>query len=182
MSANSSTLALPSTDDDIEPILKMLDIFNEGEQRFNANAALLKYGKRFAHVDRYPARLRKGPSGQCFKNCTSALMQFVGADNPPFLYAEGYALDAEFGLAYEHAWLVNTAGRAIDLTWQETDGAVYYGITFKLDALLAAMRFTEVYGLLFNPRLQARLFSEPAAFAKMLSRPGLPGLPSRAIT
>lgn len=182
MSANSLKPALANTNADIAPILKMLGVFNDGEQDFNAYAALLKYGRQFRHVDRTPHALRKGEGRQCFKNCTSAMMQFVGDRSPPYLYAEGYALDAELGIPYQHAWLVDAAGRAIDLTWHKTDGAVYYGITFKLAFVLEAMRSTEVYGLLFNLDLHARLFSDEAVFASAISRPPLPGLPPGKIT
>lgn len=182
MSANSLTTALADTNTETAPILKMLGIFTEGATSFNAEAALLSYGRPFRPVEHLPTGLHKGPSGQCFKNCTRALMPFVGTPNPPFLYAEGYALDAELGIPYQHAWLVNAAGRAIDLTWQETDGAVYYGVTFKLPFVLEAMRSTEVYGVLFNPGLHDRLFSDPAGFQATLCRPGLPGLPRGQIT
>ena len=182
MSANSLNTALADTNTETAPILKMLGIFTEGATSFNAEAALLSYGRPFRPVERLPTGLHKGPTGQCFKNCTRALMPFVGTASPPFLYAEGYALDAELGIPYQHAWLVDAAGRAIDLTWQETDGAVYYGVTFKLPFVLEAMRSTEVYGVLFNLGLHDRLFSDPPAFQATLCRPGLPGLPRGPIT
>jgi len=177
MSANSLKQALPKTNADINTILKLLDIFNDGEQTFNVNAALLKYGRHFKHVDRYPIDLPKGPLGECFKNCTRALMPMIHDCDPPYFYAEGYALDAKLGLPFEHAWLVDAAGRAIDLTWRDTHHAVYFGVTFKPAFLLEAMRRTEVYGVLFNLGLRDRLFSGPAAFTSALCRPGLPGLP-----
>lgn len=182
MSANSLKPALADANADIVPILKMLRIFNEGEQNFNAYAALLKYGRQFRHVDCNSHALRKGESRQCYKNCTSALMQFAGDRDPPYLYAEGYALDAELGIPYQHAWLVDATGKAIDLTWHKTDGAVYYGITFKVTFVLEAMRLTGVYGVLFNLDLHARLFSDEAAFASTISRPPLPGRPPGKIT
>lgn len=182
MSANSLTTALADANTETAPILKMLGIFTEGTTSFNAEAALLSYGRPFRPVEPLPTGLHKGPTGQCFKNCTRALMPFVGTASPPFLYAEGYALDAELGIPYQHAWLVDAAGRAIDLTWQETDGAVYYGVTFKLPFVLEAMRSTEVYGVLFNLGLHDRLFSDPAVFQATLCRPGLPGLPRGPIT
>lgn len=182
MSANSPTTALADANTETAPILKVLGIFTEGTTSFNAEAALLAYGRQFRPVERLPTGLHKGPSCQCYKNCTRALMPFVGTPNPPFLYAEGYALDAEFSIPYQHAWLVNAAGRAIDLTWQETEGAVYYGVTFKLPFVLEAMRSTGVYGVLFNLGLHDRLFSDPAAFQATLCRHGLPSLPRGPIT
>ncbi len=182
MSANALNQVLAKTNTSIEPILKMLRVFNEGVETFNADAALLKFGRQFHHVDRHPTGLRKGALGQCFRNCTSALMQYVGDPHPPFLYAEGYAFDAELGMPFAHAWLVDPTGRAIDLTWRDPEHAIYFGITFKPDFLIEAMRRTEVYGVLFNPHIEDCLFANAATFASTLSRPGLPGLPCAAIT
>lgn len=182
MSANSLVQAVGTTNTDIDTILKMLRIFNEGEQAFNVNAALLKHGRHFEHIDRHPAGLRKGRLGECFKNCTQALMPVICDPHPPYFYAEGYALDGELGIPFEHAWLVDTAGRAIDLTWCTTRDATYYGVAFRSDVLLEAMRLTEVYGILFNPALRGRLFATQAGFAATLRYPGLPGLPHGAVT
>ncbi len=182
MSANSLDNTLKTAAADIDPILKMLGIFDAGVETFNVNAALLKYGRRFEHVDRRPSGLRQGPLGQCFKNCTSPLMQFLTDPNPPYLYAEGYALDSQLGVPFQHAWLVDAAGRAIDLTWINPEDAVYFGVTFSQEFLLEAMRLTEVYGVLFNPGLEKRLFADQATFAQTLRRPSLPGLPRSTFT
>uniref|UniRef100_UPI0026354B6A hypothetical protein n=1 Tax=uncultured Rhizobium sp. TaxID=155567 RepID=UPI0026354B6A len=182
MSANSLDNTLNTAAADIDPILKMLGVFDAGVEAFNVNAALLKYGRRFEHVARRPAGLRQGPVGQCFKNCTSPLMQFLSDPHPPYLYAEGYALDTEMGVPFQHAWLVDAAGRAIDLTWSDPEDAVYFGVTFSQEFLLEAMRLTEVYGVLFNPGLEKRLFADQATFTQMLRRPSLPGLPRSAFT
>lgn len=182
MSANSLDNTLNTAAADIDPILKMLDVFNDGVDTFNADAALLMYGRRFKHIDCRPAGLRQGPLGQCFKNCTSPLMQFLSDPHPPYLYAEGYALDTELGVPFQHAWLVDTAGRAIDLTWSDPADAVYFGVTFSQEFLLEAMRLTEVYGVLFNPGLEKRLFADQATFARTLRRPSLPGLPRSTYT
>lgn len=182
MSANSLNNTLSPATSDIDPILKMLDVFNDGVDTFNADAALLKYGRRFKHVNRRPVDLRQGPLGHCFKNCTSPLMQFLSDANPPYLYAEGYAIDSQLGVPFQHAWLVDAAGRAIDLTWSKPEDAVYFGVTFSQEFLLEAMRLTEVYGVLFNPSLEKRLFADQAAFARTLRRPSLPGLPRSTYT
>ncbi len=109
--------------------------------------------------------------GQCYKNCTRAMMQFFAHDAPPYFYAEGFALDAELGIPFEHAWLVDVNGKAIDLTWRDTANAVYFGVTFKQAFLLEAMRRTEVYGVLFNLGLEDRLFASPGDLPRRSSAP-----------
>lgn len=181
MSANALDQVLATTNADINPILKMLSIFNEGERAFNVNAALLRHGRHFRHIDRYPVGMRKGRLGECYKNCTQALMPVICDPDPPYFYAEGYAMDAELGLPLQHAWLVDTDDQAIDLTWRDNKSVTYYGVIFRPAFLLEAMRFTEVYGVLFNPGLQDRLFHDADVFKSTLCRPGLPGLPRGAV-
>lgn len=163
-------------------IPNILRFYAEHGPAFGFAAALLKFGRHFEHVKHRPTGLSIGPLGQCYKNCTRAMMHFIADNAPPYFYAEGFALDSELGIPYEHAWLVDRNGRAIDLTWKKTANAVYYGVTFKPEFLLETMRRTEVYGVLFNLGIRDRLFSNPDMFATRLCRPGLPGLPRPAIT
>lgn len=155
----------------------ILQFYAEHERQFSYATALLKHGRYFEYVEQHPAGLQKGAAGECFANCARAVMPFLVDTYPPFYYAEGYALDSEFGIPFEHAWLVNASGKAIDLTWKETDNAVYYGVTFKHSFVIDAMRDTRTFGILGNLQLQSRLFESEAKFKAALSKPRLPGLP-----
>jgi hypothetical protein len=165
---------------DLAPIMKLLKAL-ASDAPLNEPAALLTHGRQFEPVERPPEGLSKGPPGRCYANCTSALMHYVGDPNPPFFYAEGYAMDCDLGVPLEHAWLVDVAGKAIDLTWRDRPGVVYFGVTFKLAFLLETMQQTEVYGVLFNTRIHGRLLSSHEAFASALCRPVLPGLPGGTV-
>jgi hypothetical protein len=177
MSAN--TLAKPPvalTDDKTAVIPAMLRFHAQHDQRFGYAAALLKFGRHFDHVKQRPRELSRGRMGQCYANCARALSPTLGWGDPPYFYAEGYALDPVLGIPFEHAWLVDVSGRAIDLTWKDTKKAVYYGVTFKDGFVYEAMRETRIFGILGNFGLRERLFANADAFAAVLSVPGVPDL------
>lgn len=160
-----------------EGLLTWLRFMEEHEGGHGRAAALLKHGRFYPHVAERPDGLRMGRMGLCYCNCTRARYPYLAEDPVPYHYAEGYALDSELGIPFQHAWLVDLDGRAIDLTWRETKNAVYYGVTFNDAYVHKAMVDTGLFGILCSDALQDRLFANPAAFEATLWKPTLPGLP-----
>jgi len=156
-----------------EYIRRLLQFMSEPEVSFGAMTALLRYGRLFKHVQSPPEWLPKGPMGQCFANSARALMPYVCDKIPPYYYAEGYALEPVHGIYFEHAWLVDAQGHVIDLTWDDSENAVYYGVTFKGKFVLDAMRKTRHFGILGNVQLQNRIFKNHAAFRNVIHQPTL---------
>lgn len=85
------------------------------------------------HTEYPPAKahdLPKMEMGECIGNSLLTALA-----HPELKYAEGLALSV-LGLWYRHAWLVNAAGEAIDVTWTHT-GQRYIGRTYQTSAVLA---------------------------------------------
>lgn len=160
-----------------EDLLELLRLMAAHEGEFGRAAALLKHGRFYPHVDRRPTALPMGQMGLCYCNCTRARYPYLADDPVPYHYAEGYALDPESGISFEHAWLVDLNGRAIDLTWTDTSRVHYFGVTFNDAFIYRAMKDTGLFGILFSPQLQSRLFADNAAFEAPLWKLTLPGLP-----
>lgn len=183
MPANSP--AKPSqanTADKRDVIPGILRFLAQQDGCFGYASALLKYGRHFKPVEQLPEELSLGPMGECYANCARALSPFLAYDDKPYYYAEGYALDSELGIPYDHAWLVDMDGNAIDLTWRETTNAVYFGVTFKDTFVYDAMRETRLFGILVNIGLYRRLYTRAEGFAATLAKLPLPGLPRGKIT
>jgi hypothetical protein len=160
-----------------ELLLQLLRFRAAEERAFGRSTALLKYGRVYPHVEQRPPALPMGQMGLCYCNCTRARYPYLAHDPVPFHYAEGYALDGETHSLYEHAWLVDLNGRAIDLTWTDTTNVVYFGVTFTDEFVHEAIMATKLFGILCSAPLQSRLFANSAAFESTLWRPPLPGLP-----
>jgi hypothetical protein len=62
-------------------------------------------------------------------------------------YAEGIARSATIGMWYRHAWLVNAAGEAIDVTWT-TPAERYLGRTYHTAAVLHKAQTREFYSFM----------------------------------
>ena len=160
-----------------EGLLDVLRFMAAHEGELGPTASLLKYGRFYPHVEERPAGLSMGRMGLCYCNCTRARYPYLADDPVPYHYAEGYALDSALGIHYQHAWLVDLNGHAIDLTWRDTKNAVYFGVTFSDAFVYEAMTETGLFGILCSAPLQDRLFANSAAFESTLWRPTLPGLP-----
>lgn len=160
-----------------EDLLEMLRPMAAREGEFGHAIALLKYGRFYPHVKQLPQGLSMGQMGLCYCNCTRARYPYLAHNPVPFRYAEGYALDSELGVLYEHAWLVDMNGRAIDLTWTDTKNVIYFGVTFNDAFVYQAMAETGLFGILCSAALQSRLFANSNAFESTLWKPILPGLP-----
>lgn len=164
--------------DNHEALLEMLRLMAALEGEFGRGGALLQYGRFYPHVKNRPEWLPMGQMGLCYCNCTRARYPYLADDPVPYRYAEGYALFADSGNFYEHAWLVDMNGRAIDLTWTDTKDVIYFGVTFNDAFVYKAMKDTGLFGILCSPPLQRRLFADKAAFESTLWKQVLPGLPS----
>ena len=90
---------------------------------------LLRHGS-FWTPRALPARYRKRPVRQCFHN-TGDLVRRSKA----LRYVEGYAAKLSLGIPMHHAWAVDGEGRVVDTTWDNPEGAVYFGVAFPREQL-----------------------------------------------
>jgi hypothetical protein len=105
---------------------------------------LLKHGIDFAPPTGLPKGLKYGPWRECFSNAAKLVL-----DNPTeYAYVEGFAYRIVMPMV--HAWVIDRAGNAIDLTWREPAGDEYLGIPFKTSFLFKTMAATGVYGTLLE--------------------------------
>lgn len=100
-------------------------------QRFaSLEAVVLAYGRRFNKV-RVPVGHELGPMRQCYNNAFHAVAESLGTADQ-LTYCEGFALPASLGIAVEHAWVVDGAGRVIDPTWDDAPRCGYVGVPLSL--------------------------------------------------
>lgn len=72
---------------------------------------------------------------QCYLNCFNAVFEVPG-----YTYVEGFA--ASHGLIVDHAWLEDSQGRIVDLTWANHNPLsadvtpTYFGVRFHTDFVL----------------------------------------------
>jgi hypothetical protein len=90
------------------------------------------------------AGLTPGQPGHCIRNAVEAALE------GRLEYAEGIALDRRLGLWFRHAWNVDAAGNAIDVTWGE-DGARYIGRAHPVSRPLALAAYRGVYDYIDDP-------------------------------
>lgn len=154
-----------------DDISEMLRFFARIEPRIEPVHALLDHGRYFEPVAHLPAGFKKGPLGHCYENCTRAIMQLIANGDSSYYYAEGFAVESTYRTPFEHAWLVNTDGEVIDLTWENTEGAVYYGVTFRHAFLLDVRKMARTYGILNNVEVQHRLHETPTSFEAVICKP-----------
>ena len=78
---------------------------------------VLTYGRAFTTA-RHAAGHWRGAMGHCFRNARVLAHRSGGSggSGDPYTYCEGYALPPDTGLVYEHAWVIDQAGRVIDPT------------------------------------------------------------------
>jgi hypothetical protein len=70
---------------------------------------------------------------ECFRNVQCVVLGTVKSSHGRCRYAEGFALGYA-GLWYHHAWAVNAAGLAVELTWDDA-GERYIGVTVAKSVL-----------------------------------------------
>lgn len=89
-----------------------------------------------ADVDEDGLPRRGGPrmtAKECFRNSQLVALGVVSNSHGKCRYAEGFALGFA-GLWYHHAWVVNAAGLAVELTWEDA-GERYIGVTVTKSVL-----------------------------------------------
>jgi hypothetical protein len=100
-------------------------------QRFaSLEAVVLAYGRCFNEVC-IPDGHELGPMRQCYNNAFHAVVESLGTADQ-LSYCEGFALPSSLGIAVEHAWAVDGAGRVIDPTWDDAPRCGYVGVPLTL--------------------------------------------------
>ncbi|MDJ0726229.1 MAG: hypothetical protein QNJ38_14035 [Prochloraceae cyanobacterium] len=72
-----------------------------------------------------PNDIELGQPKNCYFNCREIIKE-----RSDLIYCEGFALVQDLPLAFSHAWLLDSQGKAIDPTW-ETPGIEYMGVPFN---------------------------------------------------
>lgn len=86
-----------------------------------------------------PAHLHRGPPKLCYQNAT--------LDRPHLLYVEGYAVQPDLPIPFEHAWVYDPVDdKFYDPTWPEIGGECF-GIAFRTEFFLAALHRYRLYGM-----------------------------------
>ena len=77
--------------------------------------AVLEHGRAY-EIDREGSAQRvKGLLGDCFRNATEAVLD-ARATGEKLTYVEGFA---QRGMLVHHAWVINEAGKVLELTWRD---------------------------------------------------------------
>ncbi|MFB2561571.1 hypothetical protein [Rhizobium sp. IMFF44] len=115
----------------LDELISFIDQLTEEEKTFGSSAALVSYGREFPVIAPKPGWLRMGERRNCFNTATA----YAVTRNDIF-YVEGYALEPELPIPVQHGWLVDTNGRVIDVTYDDTTDHVYFGIALKRDFVI----------------------------------------------
>jgi hypothetical protein len=108
----------------------------------NAPELLLRHGS-FWSPQALPAGVRRGLPRECFKNATElALLR------PHLRYCEGIAMPARLNLPVEHAWCVDAHGGVVDITWENPESCVYFGLPFAREFVWGTAMKTGECGIL----------------------------------
>jgi hypothetical protein len=105
-----------------------------------------------------PARYPLMEPRACFRNAF-----LTATASPELLYGEGYALwpvDSEQGIWVHHAWVIDPARNAVDVTWA-APGQRYVGIAVSPDELMEAQLRKHRNSDLAEPVLATRLSVAP---------------------
>lgn len=149
-------------------LIKPIQFFAEGSQGYGPWSALLEHGQFFEPARTLPEWLTRGNMGECYANSTRSIFPYLAVDPQPYFYVEGYALEPDLGIPFEHAWIVNLEGTAYDLTWTNFHKATYFGVRFDTKFLLRSMRKNKCFGLLWNLEAHRDLYASRKAFRAAL--------------
>lgn len=105
-------------------------------------AAVLAQGGYADLTKPFAGPLLRGPLKACFQNAFEASQH-----RPDLTYCEGFAMIAEFPLAFHHAWVIDPSGALGEPTWMEP-GIAYLGIPFAAPFVAKTMMNRDYYGLL----------------------------------
>lgn len=98
-----------------------------------------------------PPGILQGLKQQCYANAGSLVL-----DNPELTYVEGYACPPGL-IPVHYAWCVDREWRVIDNTFDDAEGAQYFGVPSSRSFLLSRVRETGVWGLM-GDRITPELF------------------------
>ncbi len=140
----------------LELLRKHIDDLATGEAVFGPNRALQMFASQFLPAPDCSTRLRRGPPKRCYANATG-----YAAANKNLFYVEGYAIDPEFPLPLEHAWLIDKTGAVLDPTWEDAADSVYFGIPFRTDFLMAMIEHDAGGDALLSWPLMRKHFGTP---------------------
>lgn len=107
---------------------------------------VLKHGRDMTPYPDHPYEM--GEAKECFYN--AGMMAASGVTD--LTYVEGFAVRPKLGLLIQHGWLMDTDGRAVDVTWKDTADCHYFGIPFDKKAMWAECKRTGYWGLLDSGR------------------------------
>jgi len=107
---------------------------------------VLKHGRDMQPDPGHPYEM--GTPKECFTN--AGLMALSSITD--LTYVEGYAVRPRLGILIHHAWLMDTGGRAVDVTWTDTADCHYFGVPFNRRTLSAEINRTGYWGLLDSGR------------------------------
>jgi hypothetical protein len=126
--------------------------------------AATPYVRRWSHQPR-PKYFRRQLGPCCFKNAGLAVTgPKRSADHH---YVEGWAgWGTEW---FEHAWIVDSAGRVIDQTWRYHPNQIYFGVPFKRYWIAHTMQRQSVWKpslwiLEFDPDAQKHIAHDLLSF------------------
>lgn len=105
---------------------------------------LLTHGMEFTSDGIIPSKLRMGRMKECFRNSAT-----VSVEWEDLCYCEGLAYRPGL-IPVLHAWLVNSKGNVIDLTWKDAKDCEYYGVPFLRRYVLRSMCESGYYGVIDN--------------------------------
>lgn len=114
---------------------------------------ILSHGREWT-AQALPEGEERGEIKQCFANSQARMVDDHMMGEGRLTYVEGYACSGalDFAFPVHHGWLVDEAGRVIDLTWEKTETATYFGVPFRSEYILEQVRKTEMWcSLLDNP-------------------------------
>ncbi len=105
-------------------LMKKINPASKGWKYSGFEELLLDVGIKMEAIA-LPSDLKIGEPKSCYFNCQEIIKK-----RPDLIYCEGFATAPELPLAFSHAWLLDSQGKAIDPTW-ETPGIEYMGVAFN---------------------------------------------------
>jgi hypothetical protein len=110
---------------------------------------LLAHGRSWTPAP-LPDDIRRGEPKGCYQNA----FRLATAHPGRFLYAEGYALEPDYGIPMPHAWCVTDSGIVLDPTWADAERAGYFGVALDPVTTFRVHEATGTHGVLEHPNWQ----------------------------
>ena len=101
----------------------------------------------------------KGDLGFCYKTA-----YHIAAEDPDYIYCEGYATSEQLNIPLLHAWCVHRKSKEVyDGVWntKKTSGNAYCGLPLNLDFVTDFILSTKRYGVIDNLWSQKEFLSLP---------------------